>query len=208
MTTGRCGWEPVRGLGAMLRVRARAVAPCVSSAARSVQQPSCDDFADGTDGVRSDTGVLRVYSGGAETAHATAGASKGIMGLLEGMESDGSKNRARVINVIATAESAAMTGQVGSSSAHATAGESEGIIGSLKLSEFEFPFFEFVRSWVVVICMCTPCCPFCCYCVCTCLPWFFFFCCVCCCCTHACFCMVHVLIRGRTRVVHRVPREG
>ena len=99
--------ELVKGLEAMLRVLARAVAP---------------------DSVHSDTGVLRVSSGGAETAHAVADASTGIIGLLEGMESDASKNRA---NVTATADSAAVTSS--------TAGESEGIIGSSQLSESEFP---------------------------------------------------------------------
>ena len=88
--------EQVRGLEAMLRVRARAVAPCVTSAARSVQQPSCDDVADGTDGVHSDAGVLRVHSGGAETAHAAAGASPGIICLLEGMESEVPLRRMRL----------------------------------------------------------------------------------------------------------------
>ena len=73
--------QQVRGLEATLRVRGRAVATSAASAAWSVQQPSCDDFADGTDGVRSDAGVLRVHSGSAETAHATAGASKGIHGF-------------------------------------------------------------------------------------------------------------------------------
>ena len=111
----------VRGLEALLRVRER-----------SVLLPSCGsqegvhdvcDFAHATEFVCSEIGVLRVYSGGAETAHATAGASKGITGLLEVIESDCSKNRAAIT---ATEESAAVKGQVGSSLAHSIAGESAG----------------------------------------------------------------------------------
>ena len=70
--------------------------------------------------------MFRVSSGSADTAHAAAGASTGIIGLLEGMDSDASENRA---NVIATSGSVAVTG--------ATAGESEGtldLLGCLSLS--------------------------------------------------------------------------
>ena len=91
---------------------------------------------DGIEGVRAALGVLRVYSGGVETAHATAGENKRITDLLEVIESDVSKNR---VGTTATAESAAVTGQVGSSSVHASAGESERIVGSFQLSESDFP---------------------------------------------------------------------
>ena len=40
------------------------------------------DREDGIEGVRSALGVLRDYYGGADTAHATAGESGGIIGLL------------------------------------------------------------------------------------------------------------------------------
>ena len=40
------------------------------------------DLEDGIEGVRSALGVLRDHNGGADTAHATAGESGGIIGLL------------------------------------------------------------------------------------------------------------------------------
>ena len=52
------------------------------------------DLEDGIEGVRSALGVLRDYYGGADTAHATAGESGGIIGLREVIESDFSKNLA------------------------------------------------------------------------------------------------------------------
>merc|ERR1712136_529032 len=64
------------------------------------------DLEDGIEGVRSALGVLREYYGGAETAHATAGESEGIIGLLEVIESDFSKNLAEIT---AAEESAAVT---------------------------------------------------------------------------------------------------
>jgi len=64
------------------------------------------DLEDGIEGVRSALGVLREYYGGAETAHATAGESEGIIGLLEVIESDFSKNLAEIT---ATEENAAVT---------------------------------------------------------------------------------------------------
>ena len=64
------------------------------------------DLEDGIVAVRSALGVLRDYYGGAETAHATAGESTGIIGLLEVIESDFSKNLAEIT---ATEESAAVT---------------------------------------------------------------------------------------------------
>jgi len=63
------------------------------------------DLEDGIDGVRTALGVLREYYGGADTAHATAGESEGIIGLLEVIESDFSKNLAEIT---ATEESAAV----------------------------------------------------------------------------------------------------
>merc|ERR1712136_434777 len=63
------------------------------------------DLEEGIEGVRSALGVLRDYYGGAETAHATAGESTGIIGLLEVIESDFSKNLAEIT---AAEESAAV----------------------------------------------------------------------------------------------------
>ena len=71
-------------------------------------------------------GVLRGYSGGAETAHETAGESKRTRGLLEITESDSVKHLA---DCTGTAQSAAATW---------TAGESEGNIGFSRLSESDF----------------------------------------------------------------------
>ena len=65
------------------------------------------DLEDGIEGVRSAPGVLRDYNGGADTAHATAGESGGIIGLLARLiESDFSKNLA---GITAGEESAAVT---------------------------------------------------------------------------------------------------
>merc|ERR1712107_64180 len=64
------------------------------------------DLEEGIVAVRSALGVLRDYYGGAETAHATAGESTGIIGLLEVIESDFSKNLAEIT---ATEENAAVT---------------------------------------------------------------------------------------------------
>merc|ERR1712064_205416 len=64
------------------------------------------DLEDGIEGVRSALGVLRDNNGGADTAHATAGESGGIIGLLEVIESDFSKNLAEIT---AAEESAAVT---------------------------------------------------------------------------------------------------
>ena len=135
-----------------------------------------------------------------ETAHASAGESKGAIelhevkesvlvtfaatttagdrGLLEKSESEFSKN---------VAECAASSGR--SCSAHATAGESDGTIGFCHLSEIEFPSFECI--WVCCCCcMCTFAC--CAWSVCCCFlisisscARFFIFCRVCCCCTCA-----------------------
>merc|ERR1712227_763836 len=63
------------------------------------------DLEDGIVAVRSALGVLRDYYGGADTVHATAGESEGIIGLLEVIESDFSKNLAEIT---ATEESAAV----------------------------------------------------------------------------------------------------
>ena len=64
------------------------------------------DLEVGTEGVRSALGVLRDNYGGADTAHATAGESGGIIGLLQVIESDFSKNLA---GITAGEESAAVT---------------------------------------------------------------------------------------------------
>ena len=64
------------------------------------------DLEDGIEGVRSALGVLRDYHGGADTAHATAGESGGIIGLREVFESDFSNNLAEIT---AAEESAAVT---------------------------------------------------------------------------------------------------
>ena len=78
----------------------------------------------------------RVSSGGAETAHVTAVEIKSINGLLEGPESDFSKNLAEST---AADESAGSLGRVKSSAAHSTACESTRILGSFQLPESEFP---------------------------------------------------------------------
>ena len=85
-------------------------------------------------GVRAALGQRGYF--GAETAHVTAVESERINGLLEGSESDFSKNLAEST---AADESADSPGRVRSSAAHATAGESKGIVGSFQLSESEFP---------------------------------------------------------------------
>ena len=64
------------------------------------------DLEDWIEGVRSALGVLRDNNGGADTAHATAGESGGIIGLREVVESDFSKNLAEIT---AAEESAAVT---------------------------------------------------------------------------------------------------
>ena len=149
--------------------------PCDTAASAGLRSSFSGNRADGRPSLCSSeyAGGFRVAggAGGAETALATAVESKRTNGLLEVTEPDA--------GCAANAASAAV--------AWAVAGDSEGIIGSFLQSESDFSIFEFVKSRVVVICMCTPCCPFCCFCVCTCLPWFFISCCVCCCCTFACF---------------------
>ena len=69
------------------------------------------DLENGIEGVRSALGVLRGYYGGADTAHATAGDSEGIMGLLEVIESDFSKSdfSTNLAEITATEENAAVT---------------------------------------------------------------------------------------------------
>ena len=74
---------------------------------------------------------LRVVSGRAQTAHANAGKSKGIIGLLE---SDFSKNRAGNSTVVKS-----VAGHASPSSLHATAGERSGVIGLLEVIESDFP---------------------------------------------------------------------
>ena len=124
--------------------------------------------------VRTALGVIRVYSGGAGTAHDTAGESKRIRGLLEVTESDSVKYLA---DFTATAESASVT--------RATAGESEGIIGSSRLSESDSSPLTSSGLGSSSSACARRVARFCCFCVCTCLPRFLIFCCVCCCCTCA-----------------------
>ena len=85
------------------------------------------------DGVEGDvcSSLGRRGHSGAETVLAIAVEDERINGLLEGSESDFSKNLAD--------ESADSPGRVRSSAAHATAGESKGIVGSFQPSESEFP---------------------------------------------------------------------
>ena len=85
------------------------------------------------DGVEGDvcSSLGRRGHSGAETVLAIAVENERINGLLEGSESDFSKNLAD--------ESADSPGRVRSSAAHATAGESKGIVGSFQPSESEFP---------------------------------------------------------------------
>ena len=85
------------------------------------------------DGVEGDgcSSLGRCGHSGAETVLATAVENERVNGLLEGSESDFTKNFAEST---AADESADSPGRVRSSAAHATAGESKGIVGSFQLS--------------------------------------------------------------------------
>ena len=153
-------------------------------------------------GVRAALGQRGYF--GAETAHVTAVESKRINGLLEGSESDFSKNLAEST---AADESADSPRRVRSSAAHATAGESKGIVGSFQLSESEF--LSLNSSCLVSLssaCARRFACSATAAAVRVCLVLHLLLCLLL---LHARMllpCMTHVPIRGRTRSGSRVPR--
>ena len=148
---------------------------CDTAASAGLRSSFSGNRADGRPSLCSSefAGGFRVAggAGGAETALATAVESKRINRLLEVTEPDA--------GCAANAASAAV--------AWAAAGESERIIGSCLQSESDFPSLNSSSLGSLSSACARPVFPFCCFCVCTCLPWFFISCCVCCCCTFACF---------------------
>ena len=121
----------VQGLERMLRVKARL--ETVPAAGTTV----------------TSTG-RRVVSGGAQTAHATAGESKEVIELHEVHESEVLDAQAQKLCIGSGAAEMA---------AHATAGESQRIIGLRERCESDFPYLNSSRCLGVVACARLPAVP-------------------------------------------------